>query len=88
VALGKSMPANFSLLSYGQASFISESGEKQVDSMDHDVGSLLAVGMDMLCSQIRGDYDDVVSLMVSPRWYTGATFGPPGRKNAKATQSS
>lgn len=88
VALGKRMPVDFSLLSYGQASFISESGETQVESMDHDVNSLLSVGMDMLCAQIRGDYEDVVSLMVSPRWYPGATFGPPGRKNTKASQSS
>lgn len=76
VALGKTMPIDFSLLSYGQTSFISESGETQVESVDHDIGSLLAVGMDMLCSQIRGDYEDVISLMVSPRWYAGSTFGP------------
>lgn len=88
VALGKHMPSDFSLLSYGQASFISEAGEAQVESMDHEVRSLLAVGMDMLCAQIRGDYEDVVSLMVSPRWYAGATFGPPARKNVKASQSS
>lgn len=88
VTLGKRMPADFSLLSYGQTTFISESGETQVESMDHEVRSLLAVGMDMLCAQIRGDYEDVVSLMVSPRWYPGATFGPPGKKNAKALQNA
>lgn len=86
VALGKHMPADFSLLSYGQASFISEAGEAQVESMDHEVRSLLAVGMDMLCAQIRGDYEDIVSLMVSPRWYAGTTFGPPVRKNFRVSK--
>jgi DNA-binding LacI/PurR family transcriptional regulator len=82
VALGKRMPADFSLLSYGQATFISEAGETRVESMDHDVGSLLVAGMDMLCSQIRGDYEDVVSLVVSPRWYDGTTFGSIPNKPA------
>lgn len=87
VALGKHMPSDFSLLSYGQTSFISETGEAQVESMDHDVRSLLAVGMDMLCAQIRGDYEDVVSMMVSPRWYEGSTFGPPpNEKNERGSR--
>jgi DNA-binding LacI/PurR family transcriptional regulator len=86
VFLEKRMPEDFSLLSYGQCNFISESGESQVESVDHDVTSLIGVGMDILHGQIGGAYEDIVSSMVAPRWYPGTTFGPPSGKEKKNNQ--
>ncbi len=77
VTIGKRIPEDFSLLSYGQCTFISELGESHVVSVDHDVDFLISAGMDILHAQIRGDYEQAISLMVAPQWYDGTTFGLP-----------
>lgn len=75
VLLGKRMPEDFSLLSYGRCFFTSETGKAWVTSVDHNLRSLIKIAVDILLRQIRGESSDVFSPLIVPYFIQGDTLG-------------